>query len=223
MPTGTQRQAAIMNRLHHDGAFRYTDLARTLGVSAITIRRDVQVLARHGHLTPVHDGAIACWPTDCHIGHADEGTAIAARATCLVAAHTTIGLGPGSITTQMARNLARTPGLTVVTTSPSVALAFGHDQSYGQQVLLTGGTATATGQYVGPIALATIRQLALDQLFLQFDAIDPARGLLSLSHAHAETDRALISVARHLVVLARHSAWNTLALAPAAPRPPPPP
>ena len=148
---------------------------------------------------------------------ADEDAAIALHAADLVAPHTTLGLGAGRITLRIARALARTPGLTVVTTSPAIALAFDRHEAYGQQIVLVGGVATAAGGCVGSIALAAIRQLAFDRLILQVGALDSTRGLLSPTHLQAETDRAMIDATRDLVVVANRAAWNAIALAPIAP------
>lgn len=148
---------------------------------------------------------------------ADEDAAIALRAAQLVAPHTTLGLGSGRITLRIAHALARTPGLTVVTTSPAIALAFTEHEEYGQQIVLVGGVATAAGGCVGSIAVATIRQLAFDQLILQAVALDSIRGLLSPTHLQAETDRAMIDATRDVVVVANQTAWNAVALAPIVP------
>jgi DNA-binding LacI/PurR family transcriptional regulator len=52
-----QRQERLLSELHRHGAVRVCDLARELGVSELTIRRDIAVLADRNLVTKVHGGA----------------------------------------------------------------------------------------------------------------------------------------------------------------------
>jgi DeoR/GlpR family transcriptional regulator of sugar metabolism len=52
-----QRQAHILDRIREDGAVKVADLVRELGVSDMTVRRDLEVLHILGLLEKVHGGA----------------------------------------------------------------------------------------------------------------------------------------------------------------------
>jgi DNA-binding LacI/PurR family transcriptional regulator len=52
-----QRQERLMDELRRRGAVRVADLARDLGVSELTVRRDIAALAERNLLTKVHGGA----------------------------------------------------------------------------------------------------------------------------------------------------------------------
>ena len=54
-----QRQASILDRVRRNGGARVADLVRVLGVSDMTIRRDIEALAERGLVAKVHGGAIA--------------------------------------------------------------------------------------------------------------------------------------------------------------------
>ncbi|GAA4736250.1 LacI family DNA-binding transcriptional regulator [Phytohabitans rumicis] len=54
---GAQRQELLLAELRGHGAVRVRDLARELGVSELTIRRDIAVLAERGLVCKVHGGA----------------------------------------------------------------------------------------------------------------------------------------------------------------------
>jgi DNA-binding LacI/PurR family transcriptional regulator/biotin operon repressor len=54
---GTQRQERLLAELRGQGAVRVRDLARELGVSELTIRRDIAALAERGLVSRVHGGA----------------------------------------------------------------------------------------------------------------------------------------------------------------------
>jgi DNA-binding LacI/PurR family transcriptional regulator len=54
---GLQRQERLLEELRRHGAVRVVDLARELGVSELTVRRDIAALAERNLLTKVHGGA----------------------------------------------------------------------------------------------------------------------------------------------------------------------
>jgi DeoR/GlpR family transcriptional regulator of sugar metabolism len=63
------------------------------------------------------------------------------------------------------------------------------------------------------VADLTIRSLHFDTLFLGCNGMDPEAGLTTPNLAEAETNRALIKVARRVVVLADHTKWGVVSLA----------
>ncbi|MGO3886011.1 MAG: substrate-binding domain-containing protein [Mycetocola sp.] len=56
-PFGLSRRERILDELRQSGSVRIAELAQTLGVSELTVRRDVGALADRGLLTRVHGGA----------------------------------------------------------------------------------------------------------------------------------------------------------------------
>ena len=82
-----------------------------------------------------------------------------------------------------------------------------------QTVILTGGVRTPSAALVGPVADLTIRSLHVDQLFLGAHGIDAGAGLTTPNLAEAETNRALISSAREVIVLADSTKWGMVGLA----------
>jgi len=53
---GTHRRARVLSRLREVGVLSVADLARELGVSHMTVRRDLQRLEMTGHVRTVHGG-----------------------------------------------------------------------------------------------------------------------------------------------------------------------
>lgn len=90
-----ERQQAILRELRARGSIRVTDLAERLGVSAITIRRDVELLAGRRLLTRVHGGA-TLRDSEAEAGTPRNGTALdadpPAPSESTIARHTTIGM-----------------------------------------------------------------------------------------------------------------------------------
>ncbi|NUR27381.1 MAG: DeoR/GlpR transcriptional regulator, partial [Catenulispora sp.] len=51
-----QRRESVLAELRARGTLRVADIARSLGVSAVTVRRDVAQLAEEGAIERVHGG-----------------------------------------------------------------------------------------------------------------------------------------------------------------------
>jgi DeoR/GlpR family transcriptional regulator of sugar metabolism len=52
-----QRQSMILEHVRRSGGVRVSELTELLGVSDMTVRRDLDVLARHNLIEKVHGGA----------------------------------------------------------------------------------------------------------------------------------------------------------------------
>ncbi|MDQ3740809.1 MAG: DeoR/GlpR family DNA-binding transcription regulator, partial [Actinomycetota bacterium] len=131
------RRAQILERVRRDGGASVADLARELGVSPITIHRDLELLASEGLIERVHGGARALNGAGSATGGAPIATAwdqrveLAKEAKERIAAHAarhvvdgeTVFLDASSTALALARRLMREPRneLTVVTNSPAIA------------------------------------------------------------------------------------------------------
>jgi DeoR/GlpR family transcriptional regulator of sugar metabolism len=217
------RQSLILQAVRSDGSARVSDLTQRLGVSDMTIRRDLEVLAKDGLIEKVHGGAVLPGsPASQEPGfeaklvlERPEKTAIARAAANLVKPGTAIAVAGGTTTFALAQYLLDVPGLTIVTNSLRVTNLFsgtrGLDGST-DPVVLTGGVRTPSDALVGPVADLTIRSLHFDLLFLGCFGIDADAGLTTPNLAEAETNRTFIRVARKVVVLADHTKWGLMSL-----------
>jgi DeoR/GlpR family transcriptional regulator of sugar metabolism len=215
-----QRQALILERIREDGAVRVADLVRLLGVSDMTVRRDLESLHEQGLVEKVHGGATA------RSGNAlfepgfaaksalqqHEKEAIAAAAVALVEPGMAIGLSAGTTTYALARALVDVPRLTVVTNSIPVADALYAPNRSDQTIILTGGVRTPSDALVGPFAVGALRSVHLDIVFMGVHGMEPRSGFTTPNMLEAETDRALIEAGRRLVVVADHSKWGVVGI-----------
>ncbi|MEU8322863.1 DeoR/GlpR family DNA-binding transcription regulator [Nonomuraea sp. NPDC048881] len=213
-----QRQQAILDLVRQNGGVRVVDLVRTFGVSDITIRRDLELLAERGLLAKVHGGATTIGSTNepgfaaKSVQQEAEKQAIAGHAAALVRPGTAVALSAGTTTWTLAHHLGQVPGLTVVTNSVRVADVFQHAGRPDQTVVLTGGVRTPSDALVGPVAVAAIRRLNVDLLFLGVHGMTARTGFTTPNMMEAETDRALVEAASRLVVLADHTKWGTVGI-----------
>jgi DeoR/GlpR family transcriptional regulator of sugar metabolism len=213
----SQRRQRIAQELARDGAVRVADLVALLGVSDMTVRRDLEAMQRSGLLTKVHGGAIAPGNSADEPGFEAklsqlpaEKEAIARAAAGLVRPGNSVAVSAGTTTWALARWLP--PGITVLTNSISLAEELrraGHEST----VILTGGIRTPSDALVGPVADAAIRSFYVDVLILGVHGMDPEAGFTTPNIAEAGTNRTLVSCARRTVVIADHTKWRTVGLA----------
>jgi DeoR/GlpR family transcriptional regulator of sugar metabolism len=215
-----QRQQAILDLVQQRGGVRVADLVREFGVSDMTIRRDLEVLAERGLVTKVHGGATALGTASTEepgfTAKSDrqraEKEAIARRAAGLVRPGTAIAISAGTTTWTLAHHLTDVPELTVVTNSVRIADVFYRAGRRDQTVVLTGGVRTPSDALVGPVAVTAVRSLNVDLLLLGVHGMSTRAGFTTPNLMEAETDRAMVGAARRLVVLADHTKWGTVGL-----------
>jgi DeoR/GlpR family transcriptional regulator of sugar metabolism len=216
-----QRQALILDRVRETGAVRVAELARDLGVSDMTVRRDLEILHEHGLLEKVHGGATALsglasfepgFTTKSALQRSEKA-AIAAAAAARVEPGMAIGISAGTTTHALAAHVADIPGVTIVTNSIRVAEVLHRSGRRDQTVILTGGTRTPSEALVGPFAVSQLRSVHLDQVFMGVHGMDAKAGFTCPNLLEAETDRALIDAGRRLVVLADHTKWGVIGIA----------
>src|SRR5216683_1229442 len=217
------RQSLILQAVRSDGSARVSELVQQLGVSDMTIRRDLETLARDGLVEKVHGGAVLPGATASHepgfeaklVLEQPEKAAIARAAARLVRPGNAIAISAGTTTFALAQCLLDVPGLTIVTNSLRVTNLFNGTRGLdgtADSVVLTGGVRTPSDALVGPVADLTIRSLHFDLLFLGCYGFDADAGLTTPNLAEAETNRTLIRVARRVVVLADHTKWGLVSL-----------
>jgi DeoR/GlpR family transcriptional regulator of sugar metabolism len=221
-----QRRALILDEVRRRGGVRVNELTRKLGVSDMTVRRDLDALARQGVLEKVHGGAVPVVEASTHEPgfEAKSGLELSAKediaraAADLVAPGSAIALSGGTTTYALAHQLVDVPDLTVVTNSVRVADVFHAAQRTSgprqgaATVVLTGGVRTPSDSLVGPVADQAIAALHFDLLFLGVHGISLEAGLSTPNLAEAETNRRLVQSARRVVVVADHTKWGTVGL-----------
>ena len=219
------RHQAIVDVVHRERVVRVSDLAQQLGVSLMTVRRDIELLEEGGKLERIHGGAKLPGDASTHEpGFEQKSTqltaekrAIAVEAAALVQEGMAVGLSAGTTTWALAKELVTGPPITVVTNSVRIADLFHHAAStgparYSSTVILIGGQRTPSDALVGPIATSALKQLHLDLLFLGVHGMDSAAGFTTPNLLEAETDRAFVAAARRTVVLADHTKWGVLGI-----------
>lgn len=184
------------------------DLARLLGVSPATVRRDLALLHDQQLLRRVHGGAAAVddgheLPLRYRGGEQrDAKLAIAQEAARRVprGVHA-LGLTGGSTTGAVARCLADRSQLTVITNAIDVALELALRPRV--KVVMTGGVARSQSyELVGPWAEQTLQAVNLGTAVVGVDGISADGGLTTHDEVEAAVNAAMIRRARRTVVVA---------------------
>jgi DeoR/GlpR family transcriptional regulator of sugar metabolism len=215
-----QRQAYILDRVREEGGVRVAELVRDLGVSDMTIRRDMERLHESGLIEKVHGGAAALpgsalfepgFTAKSGLQEAEK-EAIVDAAVGLIEPGTAIGISAGTTTYALARRLVDIVGLTVVTNSVRVADVLHDAGRPDQTIIMTGGVRTPSDALVGPFAVAALRSVHVDLVFMGVHGMDAHSGFTSPNMMEAETNRAMIEAGGRLVVVADHTKWGQVAL-----------
>lgn len=197
-----ERLELIRHRLDRDGRVRVTELAAALGVSEMTVRRDLEMLVDEGVAQRVRGGAIAVGPQEFDTRsrqHARAKATIAEKLVELVGTGGAIGIDASSTLQRLAVRLGEARDLTVLTNGPETFRAL--QDHPGVTALLTGGELDPrTGSLVGPLAARAARDVMLRRLFVSAAALDADLGSSEANLEEAEVKLALASSAAEVVL-----------------------
>lgn len=171
-----ERQDKVRQLLDAQGTVSVKEISDTLGVSDMTIRRDLEELASRGEIERVHGGARSAnghaqsmlrreySHSEKRSKHADEKLQIAQTAASLVEENMTVFLGAGTTVEQMATHLPAV-NLRIITNSLSVFNILEEREDY--ELCLVGGIyRPRTAAFVGPIAEGALDAIGVDAAFI---------------------------------------------------------
>ncbi len=220
-----QRHEVIVAEVRRRGAARVSELATLLGVSDMTVRRDLDVLDEAGLLAKVHGGATLRDERSTDepgfeaksLRNMGEKHAIGMAAAAMIRPGAAVGITAGTTTWQLAYHIIDIADLTVVTNSVRVADVLHHAQRSDRTVVLTGGIRTPSDALVGPVATTMLHSLHLDAVFMGVHGISERAGFSTPNLMEAETNRAFVAATERLIVLADHTKWKISGLSSIAP------
>jgi DeoR/GlpR family transcriptional regulator of sugar metabolism len=201
-----ERRDLLLARLAADGKVLAKEIAAELGVSEDSIRRDLRDLAAAGLCQRVYGGALPVSPAVAdYAGRTaiavDGKNRIAAAAARLVRPGSTVILDGGTTTLAVAKALARDLEATVVTHSPTVAVALLDHP--GIEVFLLGGRLFRHSAVTcGAAAAEAAQSISADVFLLGVTGVHPDAGLTTGDAEEAAMKRTLARRAADTYVLA---------------------
>lgn len=217
-----ERRNLILAELEREGSVRVLELSNLLGVSEVTIRRDLELLEGERLLERTHGGAVLSrqiWVEPVysakHQSHLPEKRKIGAAAADLVEPGETLFINSGSTTLQIFRNLARKQAH-VITSNAGV---IPECQDLDIELSLTGGTYRGQSHsFVGALALQTLKRFYASKCFIGVDGISLQYGLTTPNLEEAEIARTMIeNTLGKVVIVADHSKIGMVANCVSAP------
>ena len=207
------RQHHIRRLVEERGQISVTELSEILTVSEATIRRDLEQLAEEGWLLRTHGGALRVEPATAEppikqrmSENAAEKRRIGQLAASLVRPGDTIFLGSGSTVSEMVPHLLDLADLTVITNSLPVINQLARSEI---ELIVIGGMFRSSEQsMVGHVADMAIREFRANHTFMGIRGIDVEHGLTSDFLPEAVTDRAILDIAPHCIIVADNSKFN---------------
>lgn len=207
------RQLQILQFVESDREVLVADLARKLGVSEMTIRRDLRQLEQEGRLKRVHGGAIPrpvpeALPLRERMHHQEAAKrAIAKVAARLVKKGHRVFVGAGSTALALAREMALGPACRVLAGTPEIVETLAGDGRH--ELELTGGRYDPLYRSLyGENVLNTVRDRLFDIAFIAAYAVDAELGVLDNGDLQFHLQRILAKQARLYVVLADHTKFG---------------
>ena len=218
-----ERHRLILEVIEADGRVTVADLSRRLDVSEVTVRRDLQTLAAQGLLRRAHGGALLPPPAAPEppvlqrVSQTPTYKAQIGRAAAdLVPEGSSVFIGSGTTTAQVARHLSGRKNLTVITNAINVAIEFA--ASEGVTVVMTGGMLRASElSLIGHLAELALREVRVDRAIVGMQAISLEGGMTNDYWPEVVTDRTVIEMAPEVIVVADHTKFGRVASAFIAP------
>lgn len=197
-----ERRAKLLSEVRN-GVGHIQDLADQFRVSPSTIRRDLTMLARDGHVVRTYGGAIERSVQEKDAHNSAEKEEIALEAASLVEDGEIVVLDAGTTTGRLAAHLAHRR-LTVVTNGLTAIRALAGSRTV-ELIILGGRLRHPNEAIVGTTVVEQLRHISADRVFLGTDGLSPERGLCAPSLEQAHLKHVMLHSAEHAYVLADRS------------------
>lgn len=205
-----ERRRLIVEYVESNGRATVEELATRFGTSTVTIRNDLESLARSGALARSHGGALPSTQTvtnDVPLNIKEtrshpQKLRIGLAAAKLIKDGETIILDSGSTTVEIARQIRQLKfeSLTVVTNALNIALELSGLPNI--RVMMLGGLLRPTSySLVGPDAEQALSRISADKLFLGVDGLDPLVGVTTPDPLEASLNTLMIRVSRETIAV----------------------
>lgn len=209
-----ERQKQILDLVNSAHKANTAELSRKLQVSPVTIRRDIESLAKQGLVVKTHGGVVSITQSPLHeIPYsikADQNLqakrAIGMRAASIIEDGDIIILDSGSTTLEIAKNITQ-QHITVVTDDIKIAMELAGKANI--TTIMCGGTLIDSVYTLsGPTAISFFKTLHVNKTFLGCDAVDVDFGISDRSYEEVNVKREMIRAADQTIAVIDHTKFN---------------
>ena len=213
-----ERQQQILEILRDKLTIRGSNLSELLGVSEMTIRRDLDALESQGVVERTHGGAVfrqERLTVKFHYHHSTqenpmEKRRIAACASKMIEQNDVVYIGEGYTAAQIIRHVD--PHLHFTIFSNNLGVTAEMENRSADLIMLPGTYDPATYALAGPLTMEMIRQVNATKVFLGADGLSLSFGLTTTNLEMAVIERNMIQHTRgKVIVMADHSKFGLVA------------
>ena len=213
-----ERQQRILDILRENFTIRGSRLSEMLGVSEMTIRRDLDVLEKSGLVERTHGGAF--FRQERVAGkfqyksaikeNLKEKKQIARRAAAMIEPRDTIYIGEGTGAAMIVRYIEPALPCSIYTNNLGI-LAEAND--IAAEIMVLGGSYNSTTHSLtGLVTMEMIRQVNATKVILGADGISLSAGMTTPNNQVAVIDRSMIQNTRgKVIILANHTKFGLVA------------
>lgn len=200
----TDRTNQILEILAREQRIEVAELSERLGISQVTVRKDLDAMERQQLITREHGYAVLSSGDDIQSRlayHYEEKKKIALRAAELVSDGDTIMIESGSCCALLASALTELrKGLTVITNSAFIAGYIRRSSDF--QIILLGGIYQQDAQVmIGPMVRQCAENFWVDHFFIGVDGWSVRAGFTNQDQMRAQAVRDMAGQAESVVVL----------------------
>jgi DeoR/GlpR family transcriptional regulator of sugar metabolism len=202
-----ERQMKIITELNETGFVKVLNLCKTLNVSSVTIRKDLNFLEKKGLLYRTHGGASrqSLYAFERNVSEkehlqVDQKKKIALAAMKLIDDYDYLIFASGTTIHYLSRLLEGFQKLTVLSSSLYVSIELCKNQ-FTDVIQLGGDVRKSSNSIVGPISEGILRKFSCNKLFLGVDGIDLKFGLTTSNALEAHLNKVMIECAERVIVL----------------------
>ena len=218
-----QRREKLMRALHRDQVLSVGQVVELLGVSHMTVRRDIAVLEREGRAISVAGGVrvasgMRTEPAfdDKSLRDRPQKRAIARVAEDLLQDDIVVYLDAGTTTGALVESISQRAGMTVVTNDFAIVNQL-LDATQIEVIHAGGRLEHANRSTVGRLAAETLSRINFDIAFLSASSWDFGRGLTTPSEAKVAVKQAALTSTSESVLMATSSKYGRFGMYDIAP------
>lgn len=209
-----KRHKSILSELERVGYARVQELSESLGVSEVTIRKDLKDLEERKLIVRSHGSAspLSALISDRHIDEkekirVEEKLRIAEAANLLLKKNDSIIIASGTTLLSFAKKITITDPITVITSSVKVSLNLCYKPNI-EIIQLGGVMRRSSASVIGPYAETLLSELICNKLFIGVDGIDLDSGLTTSNIAEAHLNQYMLKASKEVIVLADSSKFG---------------
>ena len=210
----SKRHKIILGELEKEGYVKVSDLSERLGVSTVTIRKDIAALENKKMLFRSH-GSISLYSSltnERHIDEkekimVDEKLRIGEAANRLLESNDRIIIASGTTVLAFANKININEPLTVITSSVKVSLSLCYRNNI-DVIQLGGSMRKSSASVIGREAEGLLDNISCNKLFIGVDGLDADFGLTTSNIGEAHLNQMMIRSALKVIVLTDSSKFG---------------